>query len=74
MAMITRTATSTTRTTADDVRCPWCGGTLTIDTKAIVVDQTPGSFYVPGQPYHDLPRLAPVAFCSGCEFCLEIRP
>jgi len=57
----------------EEYRCPECGSPLTIDPDAIVVDRVPGSFHVPGRPYKDVSRLAPVAFCTGCEWAIEIR-
>jgi hypothetical protein len=56
------------------VRCPACGSPLTIDTGAIVVERVPDPYQVAGRPFREVRRLAPVAFCTGCEWCLEIRP
>lgn len=53
-------------------RCPECGGTFTIDPRAevgvTVWHPVPG-----GMPYvTEERRAAVVAFCNGCEFCIEV--
>jgi hypothetical protein len=60
--------------TVDDVRCPECGGEFTIDPDAEVGEQyVPRGFAVRDRELPIRMRRATVAFCSGCEFCVEIR-
>jgi len=52
--------------------CPECGSSLSIDPKCVIDEP-----YFPRPMYRHqaLPRrnrVAPVAFCTGCEFTIEI--
>ncbi len=54
--------------------CPDCGSPLDLDDQAQAATTTwrrnPG-----GSPYvEDGTRPAVVAFCTGCEFAVEVRP
>jgi hypothetical protein len=54
--------------------CPCCGSPLKLDTQAekevTVFRQASGTM-----PYLDKVRVTvPVAFCTGCEFALEVKP
>lgn len=56
------------------LRCPDCNGLLTVE-RDVLVDEP----YFPKYPLRDqpLPRrqrtAKAVAFCGGCEFCIEIE-
>ena len=55
--------------------CPDCGALLYIDPDALVSEPFMRGETRRDAVYDDLPRRlrpAPVAFCSGCEWCLEI--
>ena len=45
--------------------CPDCGGSVHVDTEAEVLTQD-------GNERETSRRPAPVAFCSGCEFAMEM--
>lgn len=61
--------------TAADHRCPACGGALDIHHE-VAVDEP----YLAGQLLREapLPRrqrtATAVAFCTGCEYCVELTP
>ena len=54
------------------LNCPDCGSLLQLDEHA----ETEGNVYRQlqgGMPYLEMVRRpAVVAFCTGCEFCLEV--
>ena len=54
-------------------RCPWCGGTFTIDEQAEKsVVMAPSYFVVERDQLREQTVPCIVAFCNGCEFCVEI--
>ena len=54
-------------------RCPECDSPLDLDDRA----ETPSTVYHPnpgGMPYVETTlRPAVVAFCTGCEFAIEVK-
>lgn len=52
----------------NDVRCPACGSTVTIDDRAT----TPVPTWTPSGIVEVRERPAVVAFCDGCDWCHEI--
>lgn len=54
-------------------RCPDCGGTLFLDETAETEIVLAPKFHVRGRPLPVRRQSVPVAFCSQCEFSLEIQ-
>jgi hypothetical protein len=54
--------------------CPECGGALVLDDKAERGTLIAPPFFVVGVSRLEERRVpTAVAFCSACEFCLEVR-
>lgn len=62
--------------TQDDAaaHCPECGSSFTIDTDAEIGERYFPKYHLRGQELPVRLRRATVAFCTGCEFCIELKP
>jgi hypothetical protein len=66
-----------------DIRCPDCGGELTIEPRCeisepvavrnVVASRTDINGVVTHPEMSRRTRIAPAALCNSCEFCVEIR-
>lgn len=52
--------------------CPQCGSTFTIDEQAMTREPYAPAYHTIGQPLPTRKRSAIVAFCNGCEMCIEL--
>lgn len=52
--------------------CPECGSTLDVEAMATISEEVHPGYHVAGTPLPRRERTAAVAFCTGCEFCIEI--
>lgn len=57
---------------SDVATCPECGDTFTIDPNAVTVEEYHPGYHNADEPLPTRERTCIVAFCNGCEFCVEI--
>lgn len=54
--------------------CPHCGSPVQLVTDGMIAAPTMPSAYIVGRPFPYVWRLAAFGACTGCEFCIEVRP
>lgn len=70
---VQRPGRQVSRTQPPDPVCPECGSPFEIEPRCRIEETYLPRHIVRGRPLPRRIRLAPVAFCTGCEFVIEIR-